>query len=156
MAAPPRFLGSVHTEYPDDDSIKEVTLHAVGFEISSERHVLLQWLNGTKEDVLITQVVQLTGQPGSYNYYTPVVIPCGADHNTRNQVIPVGKFAREERDKILRLANQIQFQRTSITNNCRVWLRELLVAMVDEKLITEAKFGEIIEIDPLQIRQPEQ
>lgn len=27
MSAPPRFFSSVHAEYPDDDFVKEVTLH---------------------------------------------------------------------------------------------------------------------------------
>ncbi|KAG1754819.1 uncharacterized protein EDB91DRAFT_1076905 [Suillus paluster] len=97
----------------------------------SDRYVLLQWLNGTKDDVPVTQIVQLT-------------------------VIPVGTFSRAQRDQILRLANQVKFQTTSITNNCRVWLRELPVAMVDEELITQEKFDEIIEVDPLQMRRPEE
>jgi len=156
MSAPPRFLGSVHTEYPDDDSVKDVTIHAAGKEISSDRHVLLQWLNGTKDDVPVTQVVQLTGQAGNYNYYAPVVRMRSADTNIRNQVIPVGMFSRAQRDQILHLASQVEFRKTSTVNNCRVWLRELLQTMADNKLITQAKFEEIIKVDPLQIRQQEQ
>ncbi|KAG2350862.1 hypothetical protein BDR05DRAFT_954984 [Suillus weaverae] len=128
-----RFLSSVHADYPDDDSVKEVTLRAAGFEIHSDRHALLQWLNGTKDDVPVTKIVQLTCQAG---YYEPVVT-C-TDTTIRNQVIPVGTFSRAQRDQIL-LANQIKFQKTSIINNCRVWLRELLVAMVDGELITQVK-----------------
>jgi len=63
----------------------------------------------------------------------------------------VGTLSRAQRDQIIRLANQVKFQKTSTTNNCRVWFRQLLVAMVDEKLITQAKFDEIIAVD----RQPD-
>ncbi|KAG2155631.1 hypothetical protein DEU56DRAFT_976202 [Suillus clintonianus] len=142
---------SVHTEYPDDYSVKEVTLYAAGYDIHSDHHVLLQWLNSTKDDAPVAQIVQLTG---NYNYYAPIVT-C-TDTTIRNQVIPVGAFSRIQRDQILHLANQVKFQNSSTTNNCRVWLRELLMAMVDEELITQAKFDEIIEVDPLQMRRPEQ
>ncbi|KAG1813247.1 uncharacterized protein BJ212DRAFT_1482711 [Suillus subaureus] len=126
MSAPPRFLSSVHAEYCDDDPVKE--------------------LNGTKDDVPVAQIMQLTGRAGNYNDYAPVVT-C-MDTTIRNQVIPVGTLF-VQRDQILLLASQIEFQTTTITNNCIVWLRELLVAMVDEELITQAKFGETVEVNPL-------
>ncbi|KAG2756371.1 hypothetical protein P692DRAFT_201699469 [Suillus brevipes Sb2] len=66
---------------------------------------------------------------------------------------PCGTFPRTRRDRILFPANQNKFRKISITNNCRVCLRELLVAMVDEELITQMKFDEIIEAGPLQLRQ---
>lgn len=83
----------------------------------------------------MTKIVQLTCQAG---YYEPVVTCTDTTIRNLNQVIPVGTFSRAQRDQIL-LANQIKFQKTSITNNCRVWLRELLVAIVDEELITQVK-----------------
>ena len=49
MALPPRFLNSVYDVHPDDDSMKEVTLHAKGLTYSGmgDRHVLLQWNNAS-------------------------------------------------------------------------------------------------------------
>ena len=131
MSAPPRYLSSLHVEYPDNDSVKDVVLHAQGQggEISPERHILLQWVNGWSESSMITQVVRLTGQAGSYNYFAPVVKIREPNTNIDNQVIPVGTFTRAQRDQILYLASQVNFLKTSVVNNCRVWLRELLQAM---------------------------
>jgi hypothetical protein len=93
------------------------------------------------------------GQAGNYSYYAPVMT-C-TDTTIQNQIISVGTFPRAQRDQILFLANQVKFQRISITNNCRVWLGELLVVMVDEELITKVKFDEVVNADSLQMRQPE-
>ena len=71
MALPPRFLNSVYDVHPDDDSMKEVTLHAKGLTYSGmgDRHVLLQWNNATTEIGPVMQIIQLTGQSGNYSYY---------------------------------------------------------------------------------------
>lgn len=62
MALPPRFLNSVYNVHPDDDSMKEVTLHAKGLTYSGmgDRHVLLQWNNATTEIGPVMQIIQLT------------------------------------------------------------------------------------------------
>ena len=78
MVLPPRFLISVYDTYLDDDSVKEVTLHAQGLTYSGmgDRHVLLQWNNATTEMGPVMQIVQLTGQSGNYSYYGPVAQVC--------------------------------------------------------------------------------
>ncbi|KIK47579.1 hypothetical protein CY34DRAFT_208777, partial [Suillus luteus UH-Slu-Lm8-n1] len=65
-------LSTFHAECLDD--IKEVLLHVTGFETHFDRLVLLQWLNSTKDDAPVTQIVQLTGQAGNYDHYAPVVV----------------------------------------------------------------------------------
>lgn len=116
-----KFLSTFHAEYRDDDSIKEVLLHVTGFETHFDRHVLLQRLNSMKDDAPVTQIVQLTGQAGNYDYYAPVVT-C-TDTTIRKKIIPVGTLPRTQRDRRLVPANQFKFRKISTTNNCRVWLR---------------------------------
>jgi hypothetical protein len=41
-----------------------------------------------KDDAPVTQIVQLTGQAGNYDYYAPVMT-C-TDTTIRNKIIPVG------------------------------------------------------------------
>jgi hypothetical protein len=145
MALPPRFLNSVYDTYPDDDSAKEVILHALGLTYSGvgDRHVLIQWNNATTEVGLVTQMVQLTGQSGNYSYYVPVAKLRSAQTLLNNQLFSLGEFSRAQRDKILDLARQVVFSKTSTTNGCRVWTRDLLVAMVQAHLISQVKFNEI-------------
>lgn len=67
----------------------------------------------------------------------------------------LGNFTREERQLLLHLAEGVHFDKTSVINGCRVWMRELLEAMVKENLISEETF-EIIAIEvPLPKRLPE-
>jgi hypothetical protein len=145
MALPPRFLNRVYDTYPDDDSVKEVALHAQGITYNGlgSRHVLLQWNNATTEMGPVMQILQLTGQPGNYSYYVPVAQVCSEEFMTNNQLFSLGKFSRAQRDEILDLARQVVFSKTSITNGCRVWTRDLLAMMVQVQLISQAKFNEI-------------
>ena len=145
MALPPRFMTSVYDTYPDDDSVKEVTLHARGLTYSGvgDRHVLLQWNNATTGKGPVTQIVQLTGQSGNYSYYVPVAKYRSEESMLANQLFSLGEFSRAQRDEILDLAHQVVFSKTSTTNGCRVWTRDLLVAMVKTRLISQAKFDEI-------------
>ena len=145
MALPPRFLNSVYDVHPDDDSMKEVTLHAKGLTYSGmgDRHVLLQWNNATSEIGPVMQIIQLTGQSGNYSYYVPVAQVCYEEFMINSQLFSLGEFSRAQRDEILDLARQAVFPKTSTTNGCRVWTRDLLVAMVQANIISQSKFNEI-------------
>ena len=94
MALPPCFLNSVYNMYPDNNSVKEVILHARGLTYSGmgDCHVLLQWNNATTEMGLVTQIVQLTGQSGNYSYYVPVAKLRSAQTMLNNQLFSLGKF----------------------------------------------------------------
>jgi hypothetical protein len=135
----------VYDTYPDHDSLKEVILHALGLTYSGmgDRHVVLQWINAETDEGLVTQMVQLTGQPGNYTYYAPVVRLCSLTTMQTNQVFSLGEFSRAQRDKFLDLARQVVFSKTSTTNGCRVWTRDLLVVMVKNSLVSQAKFNEV-------------
>jgi hypothetical protein len=145
MALPPKFMNSVYATFPDDDSVKEVFLQAAGLTYSGlgDRHVLLQWVNSAETDTKATQMVQLTGQSGNYSYYAPVVKLRSEQSMVNNQHFSLGQLSRAQRDEILDLASQVVFQKTSTTNGCRVWTRDLLEAMVQADLISQATFDEI-------------
>ena len=62
---------------------------------------------------------------------------------SNNQLFSLGEFSRAQRDEILDLARQVVFLKMSTTNGCRVWTRDLLMAMVQANLISQATFDEI-------------
>jgi hypothetical protein len=127
--------------------VKEVILLAHGLTYSGvgDRHVLLQWNNTptTGNIGFVSQIVQLTGQSGNYSYYAPVAQLGSAETMVNNLLFSLGEFSRAQRDEILDLARQVVFSKTSTTNGCRVWTRDLLVAMVQAQLISQTKFDEI-------------
>ncbi|KAJ3843547.1 hypothetical protein F5878DRAFT_262395 [Lentinula raphanica] len=120
---------------PDDDTEKDVYLQAHGHNFDGrERHVVIHWVNGTLADNPVTQIVQLSGIRGRFVF---------------------DSFTRGERQLLLRLADEIEFDKTSVVNGCRVWMRELLLALVREGLISEETFEVIEEEVPLPKRMPE-
>ncbi|EKM77847.1 hypothetical protein AGABI1DRAFT_130120 [Agaricus bisporus var. burnettii JB137-S8] len=160
MAAPPKAMNNIHDKYPDNDKMKHVFIQAdnKAYPGYGDRHVLLWWSNSNDEDNdsnFVTQVIQLTGQAGNYNYYAPVVKPRSPTSTARHLQIDLGNFTREERDKILDLAKRVQFNKKSTVNGCRVWTRDLLESMVNQGLITKAKFESIDAEIPLMKRKEE-
>ncbi|KAA1475939.1 hypothetical protein DENSPDRAFT_874334 [Dentipellis sp. KUC8613] len=155
---PGRFMSDVYSDYPDDNTTKEVQLQAAGRSYLGygERHVLLQWPNGTDEEGdVIMQIVQLSGMVGNYAYYAPFATKCTESVLQNNEAFSLGMYSRAQRDRILALAEAIQFKRTSNVNNCQTWARDLLEAMVKEDLLSESTFDEIDKKAPLWKRQPE-
>ena len=55
-------------------SVKDVYLHAAGKTYSGvgDLHVLILWWDAIDKHVPVSQVVQLTGQAGSYQFYAPI------------------------------------------------------------------------------------
>jgi len=161
MAAAARhlFVNPYGDQYPDDDSTKEIVLQADGLVTagpSADRHVLLRWTNGIDESGRhYTQIIQLTGGPGNYNFYTPQVEGNLAESVTSNTFYELGQYTRAQRDKIITLAKAVNFDKRSRVNGCRVWTRDLLVAMIGAKLLSEDKFNEIDVDVPLKKRVPE-
>jgi hypothetical protein len=168
MSAPPRFLNSVYDKFPDDDSTKKVHFQAAGLVTQTgigigDRHVLLWWLNfnnlmgsnPSSESSRVIQIVQLTGQPGNYAYYSPVAQMCDDTHEDDNMQILLGEFTRAQRDRMLELAKEIRFERRSVVNSCRVWTRDLLEEMVGEGLISRETFEDVDGRTPLMCRWEE-
>ncbi|PCH39455.1 hypothetical protein WOLCODRAFT_21486 [Wolfiporia cocos MD-104 SS10] len=156
--APNRFMQSVHTEFPDNSDMKIVSLYAQGHSYPGygDRHVLLQWDNGIDQSgSTVTQIVQLSGQVGSYAFYHPVVKRRSKRAYKENVYYELGAFPRVQRDLIVELATKVEFSATSVVNGCRAWTRDLLQAMVQAGLISQWRFEELEEEIPLVKRRPE-
>ena len=144
--------------YPDDNSVKEITLEADGLVAANpdDRHVLLHWVNGTDvEGCRYTQTVHLTGGPGNYSFHTPQVKVHSEASLEANASHPLGLYTRAQRDKILTFATAVKFDRKSYVNNCQTWMRDLLEAMVGSDLLSKAEFEKIDISVPLIKRVPE-
>ncbi|KAL5521271.1 hypothetical protein ACEPAG_9194 [Sanghuangporus baumii] len=157
-----RFMDSVADDFPDDSSSKDVYVQAEGRKYSGlgDRHVLLWWTNGTYDqgemtNLPTTQILQLTGHSGNYNYYHPVVKKRKIASMEMNQQFFLGTFTRAQRDKIIELANGVKFSKTSTVNGCRVWMRDLFDAMVRAGLITASTFNTVVVGVPLPQRVAE-
>ena len=138
--------------HPDDDSTKEVEFQADGLVVLNpdDRHVLLRWTNGTDaEGRVYTQIVHLSGGPGNYNFHTPQVRIHSEASRGANTCYPLGKYTRAQRDQIVALAKAVNFDKRSRVNNCQVWIRDLLEAMVGANLLSKAEFDKIDVSVPL-------
>lgn len=136
---PPRFMNDVYSDFPDDDdTTKTVLLQAarLSYPGYGDRHVLLQWWNGEHADgSIVTQIIQLSGMPGNYAYYSPLAEKKSVESSLENTFFSLGEFTRVQRDRILALANAVRFEKTSTINSCRTWTSDLLEAMVNEGLL---------------------
>jgi hypothetical protein len=145
-------------QYPDDNSTKEIVLQADGLVTADpgvDRHVLLHWINGIDGSRRYTQMIQLTGGPGNYNFYT-LQVKADSEGSVRcNAFYELGQYTRVQRDQIITLAEAVNFDKRSRVNNCQTWMRDLLVAMVGAELLSEDKFNEIDVGVPLRKRVPE-
>ncbi|THU96139.1 hypothetical protein K435DRAFT_755135 [Dendrothele bispora CBS 962.96] len=156
---PPRFLEDQYDAYPDNQELKTVYFQAEGLSYTGgDRHVLLWWYNDFQPgSAPVIQIVQLTGQGGNYQYYAPVANT--RDLQTlmkRHLQVELGMYSRADRDKILTLADSVVFSKSSVTNGCRVWTRDLLSAMVSSGLLDLSIFRQIVEQVPLPERVAEQ
>jgi hypothetical protein len=138
--------------YPDDDSTKTVILEAWGFETvgrTEQRHVMITWLNDIMLDgeTVASQFVQLRGTPGSYSIEDGNQVcrlrSIETLENYRNYKL--GDFDRGGREKIIRLSNEVSFDPGSFTDGCRVWTRQLLMAMQEEGLVEQEVVDMICE-----------
>ncbi|ETW82835.1 hypothetical protein HETIRDRAFT_107006 [Heterobasidion irregulare TC 32-1] len=117
-------MNSVHTLYPDDDSEKEVYVQANGLSFSGvgDRH--------------------LTGGVGGYGHYSPFA-EIRPSAEIKHELFVLGKFSRAQRDETLKLARDVVLVKASRTNNCCVWTRDLLGAMLGARLISQAAFAAV-------------
>lgn len=158
-----RIPTDVYDQFPDDDSDKIVMFQAddLGFGSDytgslTDRHVLFYWSNGVdSQGVAVSQLIQLTGNPGNYAYYSPVARKRSPSTFTNNQQLELGTYTRVQRDKILQLASETKFYRKSVTNSCRTWTRDLLESMVNNGLLTQSTFDYLDQNVPLRKRVAE-
>lgn len=112
-----------------------------------DRHVLLQWQNGH----IPTQALLLR----SFNSAVcPEVMPLS--QSTRQfKNFPLGNFTREQRERILVLANEVLFKKTSTLNSLSHLDQGPLEMMVKEGLVLKSVFEEIDIKVPLLRRELE-
>lgn len=160
---PPRFMLSVHESFPDDDIPKQLFLQAHGHEsipAEGDRHVLVWWRNSPcnqkdKNEPVVAQVIQLTGNPGNYAYYAPFVDNRGLVSLESHDQFPLGTFHTTQRVAILGIAEDLVFERTSTVNGCRVWTKDLFAEMVKQGLLSEIVAEDVARRVPLKDRKSE-
>ncbi len=149
-------------KYPDDESEKKVYLQARGplsGSLHTPRHVWIFWDNGSSStagsNILIHQIIQLERWGDRFYYVEPNIKQRIRDKAQESQTYELGTFTRDQREKMLELAADIQFNERSLHNGCRVWTRKLLGAMVNEGLLDRMDFVALIDLVPLPYEQPE-
>lgn len=142
-------------ELPDDDSLKLIELQAAGRCQGAERHVLLRWTNGQRGQTNYTQLIHLTGGPGKYAFFKVSVKPHSEASRRLNTFYPLGVYTRAQRDQIIDIATSIAFDKNSGVNDCCVWMRDLLEAMVAVGLLHKATLDKVVSEIPLKKRVPE-
>ncbi|KAK0499205.1 hypothetical protein EDD18DRAFT_1155874 [Armillaria luteobubalina] len=114
----------------------------------------MYWSNGTLNQSRVVQTIELVGIPGEYTFKSPIArLHRPMQHP--DTTFFVGGFTREERDVILELAGKVVFDRCSTRNGCRVWLREVLEAMVEEGFVSDETLEVVDREVPLVERRLE-
>ena len=157
-----------YEDFPDNESSKVVALYVSPPNRSNNldpRHVFLCWPNGESNssssgsgtNLAVFQVVQLERRDDGFRYIYPNVWAFSQSVIDTYQKIPIGTFTRDDREKILELAEGIRFHPRSNVNGCGVWMRRLLGQMVidDDKLLGHWDFLRICNMVPLPNTQPE-
>jgi hypothetical protein len=146
-------------KYPDDDTTKPIVLQAEGLETATigDRHVLLRWMNFADDNagIYASQVLQLTGGPGSYAFNHPSVKLQSKNSFIMNKFYTLGNFTRAQRNRIVDIARSLDFDMKTRVNSCRTWTRMLLVRMIAEGLLAQEVFEVIDREVPLREPLPE-
>ncbi|PPQ73456.1 hypothetical protein CVT26_010205 [Gymnopilus dilepis] len=167
-----------YPHFQDNNEIKDVYIQAAGkkdaassgdlmanlFQVNwntNSRHAFIYWINGTiatrNPPDRVRQVVQLEQANNAGYFYQPFPIakPMGQGTASQNDQYYLGKLTRQQRDRVLFLAQRVPFNPHSRTNGCRVWLRDLLQLMVIEGIIAQQVFDHVCRDIPLPERKPE-
>jgi hypothetical protein len=123
---------------PTDTGLESVPSHP--------RHSLLYWKNGQMpKKELVIQRAQLTP---NFCYSSPIAKLRSETTFEENFHLSLGTYTRAQRDVILLLAENVQFLKTSVRNDCRVWMRHLLESMVtdSEGLLEQGKLVHLEKI----------
>ncbi|TFL01895.1 hypothetical protein BDV98DRAFT_43786 [Pterulicium gracile] len=148
---------SILERFPDDHSSKPVYLQAAGRSFSGDqRHVSIWWANHDAPNLLVAQMMQLTGTPGVYRWESTGQIKDRVALES-DDIYELGTYTRSQRDRMVELAGSIQFDSRSIVNGCRVWTHDLLKAMAadDEQLLDAQLLAMLVEEVPLPERRAE-
>jgi len=168
MSVPPLKEGRSEWNEPfaDADGSKDVFLLAAGTQdpglFDHSRQVAVAWVNGalplqpTTSPTLVYQLVQLEKDLHTgYHFTDPYIKPCDPEMMANSLTIPLGNFTLVERDRIIELATEIPYVRSSRVNGCRVWTRDVLLRMVGDGMISWEIYHDACARVPLQRREPE-
>ena len=153
MASATQFV-NYYNAYPDNDEVKQLYVEAQGMTYAGagERHVQICWSNGAFVGGYALQTIELGGPPGGYHYVSPVVHLRRMESMGSNEQFSLGYFSRAQRNRILALAVSVHCDMQSVLNGPRVWVRDLLEAMVRAELLPMTTFAEISARVPLPRR----
>ncbi|EJU00280.1 hypothetical protein DACRYDRAFT_109019 [Dacryopinax primogenitus] len=104
-------------------------------------HVYMVWEMGhiRQEDGICRRVerrVHLTGNAGNYAYFADDIRAAG-NISAEHHFIIFGTFTPEQRQRILWLAENVDFSPRWTVNTCRTWMWRLLTSMVAHGLISD-------------------
>ncbi|KAJ7472329.1 hypothetical protein B0H11DRAFT_2038600 [Mycena galericulata] len=140
-------------QFPDDQ--KELTLQKETRNWSN--HIMLRWTNGEDgpDSGIYTELVHLTGYPGNYAFKYPSVKLHSKQSRMGNKFYTLGTFTRAQRDRLVSLAQSLDFNYKSEVNTCNTWMHLLLSAMVVDGLLSQVSFDEAIQEIGLRPLEPE-
>lgn len=154
---------NIYTYFPDNMRSKEVFIEATGLSYAGYggRHAMILWNNGDYREANgdtspVYQLVQLSQRNDSSYYFTSFESRRRSVNSAHlNYRVSLGFFTRAQRDRIIELAGQVRFHPYSRVNGCRAWLRDLLVLMVQERMVFTDTFDDLDKDVPLVLRQRE-
>jgi len=162
-------VGEFVDRFPDTDGDKDIFVMAAGVlraPPETPRHVMIIWQNGTIPGIPssnggaptgVYQMLQLefNTSTGRYFLQDPCVKPRSKISIDNSTMWKLGSFNLDQREAIAELATEIEYEPKSKVNGCRVWLRDLLTAMVNKGFIDANQLGLIQDRVPLPRRVPE-
>jgi hypothetical protein len=140
---------SAYDLHPDTSIDKEVFVQASGLvttPMETPRHIFICWSNQSQEWY---QVIQLIKWGNWYHYVYPAVQEHLPANFSANQTWSLGIFTRDQREKLLELAEDIKFEKGSLTQGCRVWTAKLMLEMRRNGLISQDLLARIRREVPL-------
>ncbi|EIN12429.1 hypothetical protein PUNSTDRAFT_42049 [Punctularia strigosozonata HHB-11173 SS5] len=156
-------LHAMAERFQDDNSLKKVFIQGAlrnkdFANADVDRHVHLFWFNEDTPEITVIEILHLSGSWGSLQF-EHAKRSRRADFDVVNETYLLGYFTRAQRDQICKLAKDVQYNPKSHVNGCRVWMRDLLDAMMKDALVKASPLAiEHITSStriPLPFRRPE-
>lgn len=117
----------LYNQAPDNEDLKDIILFVDTKTTGRNRHVFLGWYNGLVTKRPTYQALHLVGTPGNYNFYPQTVVSMTNESvNYKKQYTFVAKSTRTDRDRLIKVAQNVQYDRMSATENCQDWMITLI------------------------------
>lgn len=132
---------SSYSDFPDNDDAKEVFVQASGFitkSMAEARHIVIGWVNGQHEGQQVWEILQLGKAGDTYYYQYPYLEQRARTNHKAWETWSLGGLSRDQREKIVELAEDIPYRKKSNNEGSRFWAARLLLEMMHEGLITHS------------------